>query len=70
MSRRDDMVAPREIIFVAARALKARRLTLRKGEPFPIQDRRVIRGYAPAFGCDDSLPFDALDYVRVEYRPL
>lgn len=49
----------------AARALDARRLKLAVGDPFPLQDRNVIRGYGAAYGVADAAtkPWSELGYV-------
>jgi len=69
---RADLLGPREIVFVATRALKARHLTLKKGDPFPFQDRAMIRALGPAFGVPnaDELPWSELDYVETVVFPV
>jgi len=54
-------------IFFAKRALKAKNITIRVGEPFPYQDIRVIQGFGEAYGVKDAMSKSAaeLDYVEV-----
>lgn len=51
---------------VAALDTEGRTLRLKKGEPFPWQDKRLIRALGPALGVPDadSLPWSELPYVR------
>lgn len=43
------------------------RLKLKAGDPFPIQQKPVIRGLAKSYGVEDAelIPFDQLPYVDV-----
>lgn len=51
------------------RALEGRR-PLQAGEPFPHQDRRLIRGYSEAYGHpDDGRPWSELDFVTTIALP-
>ena len=54
-------------IFFAKRALKAKNITIRAGEPFPYQDLKVIQGFGEAYGVKDAHLKSAaeLDYVEV-----
>jgi len=54
-------------LYFATKPLKAARMTLKKGQAFPIQDKFFIRGLGRAYGVAnaDSLPFDELPYVEV-----
>jgi hypothetical protein len=52
--------------FVAARPIRGRYFSLEEGEPFPFQDRAIIRGLGPALGVLDAdrRDWSDLDYVR------
>ena len=54
-------------LYFATKALNAQRLALKKGQPFPIQDKFYIRGLGRAFGVTDAdtRPFGDLPYVGV-----
>lgn len=54
-------------LLFARRDLKSPNLTIRKGEPFPFQDMRVLRGFGAAFGVDDAFtcPAEQLDYIEI-----
>ena len=64
MAARADLAWP---LYFAKRPLTAKRITLKKGEPFPIQDKGYIRGLAAAFGVPnaDRVRFSELDYVEM-----
>lgn len=52
-------------LYFAKKALKATRVNLREGQPFPFQDKFTIKGLARAYGVDDQTPFGELPYVQV-----
>lgn len=53
--------------YFATRPCRAPKLVMDAGDPFPMQDKQIIRGYGAAFGCPnaDALPFSELPYVTV-----
>lgn len=54
-------------VYFATRDLVGKRLTIKAGEPFPIQDKGFIRGLAQSYGVADAqtCAFTVLPYVRV-----
>lgn len=54
-------------IYFATKALKARRVALEVGQPFPYQEKHYIRGLGRAYGVAnaDELGFGELPYVGV-----
>lgn len=53
-------------MYFATKALKGR-VSLRVGDPFPVQDKNGVRGFGTAYGVPNAfdLPFDQLPYVEV-----
>lgn len=54
-------------MYFASKPVKGDRISIEKGQFFPIQDKAVIRGLGAAAGCDDAWkrPFSKLPYVAV-----
>jgi hypothetical protein len=54
-------------LYFAKKALDAKRVKFKEGQPFPLQDKFTIRGYARAYGVEngDAVPFGELPYVQV-----
>lgn len=54
-------------LYFAAKPLDSRLVKLKKGQPFPRQDKFFIRGLARAYGVEnvEGLPMDQLPYVAV-----
>jgi hypothetical protein len=54
-------------MFFAKLPLKARGWDLKVGDPFPVQDKRTIRGMASAYGFTglEQTPFNELPYVDI-----
>ena len=54
-------------VYYCSKPLKAARIVLKKGQPFPLQSKPVIRGLGRAFGVEnaDKIPFGDLPYVSV-----
>ena len=53
-------------IYYAKRDLDARRVQLKAGDLFPLQNKAYIRGLGPSYLVDDAdrRPFASLDYVE------
>jgi len=57
-------------VFYVGKDLRGTRQRLRKGDPWPWQDRRIIRGWSEAFGVpDDGRAWDKLSFVRTLLAP-
>ena len=53
-------------MYFATKPLRGR-ISLKAGEPFPVQDKQGVRGFGTAYGIENAfdLPFDQLPYVEV-----
>ena len=53
-------------MYFATKPLKGR-VSLKAGDPFPVQDKNGVRGFGVAYGVPNAfdLPFDNLPYVEV-----
>ena len=53
--------------YFATRPLKAKRIQIKVGDQFVLQDKNYIRGLGSAYGVKDAFacPFSELDYVEI-----